>query len=200
MSHKLYMAMRNMIALAIPGNDWTDPSGEQALADAHAACTDYEDRLANSRELPRPSKAVVELFYLRDRVSGGEWVAHVTDGTVDIPGHNTVQFDDGYDAALCAGAKNALDEIMEYLGDLLFRLDALRAAKLADVDTIARQEQTIAAQNYVISKQDDIIFAVQNPHGMRLVAEMHARQIAEQRVTKLEITLRKLREEDNNHA
>ena len=198
MSHKLYMAMRNMIALAIPGDDWTDPAGEQALEDAHAACLDYEDRLANVRDWPNPDHLLLNMFRLREHAAGGTWKANLQDGTLEIPGRDTVQFSDGYDAAFCAAARNGVASFFQYLGDILNTLDALRNAKLADDDTIARQEQTIAAQSYIIAKLDDIIYAVQHPDGIRLVAEMHARQVAERRVTELEMHLRKLREGDHH--
>lgn len=199
MSHKLYMAMRNMLSLAIPGMDWTDDIGRAALDEAKAAMLDHENALARVMEWPNPSKALIELFRLQNRVSPGEWVPNLSDGTVHIPSHNTVCFDDGYDAAFCAGAKNCIIDFMQYLGRILDRLTVLQRAKMEDATTIAKQQQTIAAQEYVIRKLDDIVYAVQHPDLLRFVAEIDARQAAEARVTELENYIREhIKKEDSN--
>lgn len=177
--HKFYMAMKNMLSLAIPGNDWTDPSGEQALADAHAACKDYEDRVANSLMWPDVPEALKILNLSYRRSSKGEWVANPTDGMVNIPNHESVEFDDGYNAAFSATAHESFPVVMEYLETLYNKIEALRADNICQRDAVAKRDQELAATHYIISRLDDIIWAVKNPEGLRLIAEMYARQEAE---------------------
>lgn len=178
-AHKLYMAMKNMLSMAIPGYNWTDELGEQLLADSHAACKEYEDRVANALDWPGVPDALKRLHSAHRKASTGKWEACAEDGMLDIPGHDSVEFDDADNAEFCAVAHADMGEVIRYLNDLYDKIEALRADNICQRDAVAKRDQELAATHYIISRLDDIIWAVKNPEGLRLIAEMYARQEAE---------------------
>lgn len=188
-AHKLYMAMKNMLALAIPGHDWTDDAGEQALQDAHAACKAHEDRFT---AMPDAPDALRQVWRAWNNCPSQGWAADKTDGMLTIPGHNPVEFDSNYHAAFCAIAHENMRELMGYVASLGDHMAALRAEIICQKDAVAKRDQTIAAQRYIISKLDNIIYAVEHPDLLRMIAEMDARHVAERRVLILELMLKRV--------
>lgn len=192
-TYKLYTAMKNMIALAIPGHDWTDEAGEQALQDARAACEAYEKRFVAAIQREDAPDVLRRIWQAWNSTRDTVWTANKTDGMLTIPGHDSVEFDDGYHADFCAVMHESMKELMHYVNDIGERTDTLRAEIIAQKDGVAKRDQTIAAQSYIISKLDSIIYAIENPDLLRMIAEIDARQVAERRVTVLEMLLERVK-------
>lgn len=192
-TYKLYTAMKNMIALAIPGHDWTDEAGEQALQDARAACEAYDARLKAAFSNEEDPEVLRRIWQAWNNCRDTVWKADRTDGMLSISGHDTVEFDDGHHAEFCAILHESMRELMMHVLSLADRTDTLRAEIIAQKDGVAKRDQTIAAQSYIISKLDSIIYAIENPDLLRMIAEIDARQVAERRVTVLEMLLERVK-------
>ncbi len=191
-AQKLYSAMKNMIALAIPGHDWTDEAGEQALQDAHKACETHEKRFDDIMSAVPGVDALRRIWQAWQNSRGGAWTASKADGTLDIAEHGPVVFADGDNAAFCAIAHENMRELMEYVVRLGDRIEVLRAELICQKDAVAQRDGTIAAQTYIISKLDSIIYAVEHPDLLRMIAEIDRRHVAENRVRVLELMLKRV--------